>query len=189
MFSLNPNLGNADRAFRAIAAVALPDQAASVAKVERPPGLPGQFNGNETQEARMLSFNTYRRIFLASAWYDLAVTAVFATPWTLALLYALFATIHSALGLSPLQSLPPEGVLYANFFGSVVIVWATLRLRSGLVWLARYDAAARFMFSAAMIHALTSGASPLLWGFLVIELTFGILQLLPYKRTALQTPT
>lgn len=137
----------------------------------------------------MLNFNTYRRIFLASAWYDLAVTAVFATPWTLALLYALFATIHTALGLSPLQPLPPEGVLYANFFGSVVIVWAVLRLRSGMVWLARYDAAARFMFSAAMIYALTNGASPLLWGFLFIELTFGILQLLPYERTALQTPT
>ncbi|WP_298158760.1 hypothetical protein [Brevundimonas sp.] len=136
----------------------------------------------------MIGLNTYRRIFLASAWYDLVVTAVFATPWTLALLYALFATIHRALGISPMQPLPPEGVLYANFLGSVVIVWAVLRLRSGLVWLARYDAAARFMFSAAMIHALISGASPLLWGFLVIELTFGILQLLPFKNAAPQIP-
>lgn len=84
--------------------------------------------------------------------------------------------------------MPPEGVLYANFFGAVVITWAVLRLRSGMVWMARYDAATRFMFSAAMIHALASGASPLLWGFLVIELTFGILQLLPYERAALQTP-
>ena len=136
----------------------------------------------------MLSFNTYRRVFMASAWYDLVVTAVFATPWTLALLYALFATIHTALGLSPLQPLPPEGVLFTNFFGSVVIVWAFLRLRSGMVWMARYDAATRFMFSAAMIHALTSGASPLLWGFLVIELTFGIFQILPFEKTAPQVP-
>lgn len=132
----------------------------------------------------MLGFNTYRRIFMASAWYDIAVTGVFATPWTLALLYTLFGKIHAALGLSPLQPLPPEGVLFANFFGSVVIVWAVLRLRSGMVWMARYDAATRFMFSAAMIQALTSGASPLLWGFLVIELTFGVLQLLPYERVA-----
>jgi len=130
----------------------------------------------------MIGSNSYRRIFLASAWYDLVVTAVFATPWTLALLYALFATIHRALGISPMQPLPPEGVLYANFLGSVVIVWAVLRLRSGLVWMARYDAAARLMFSAAMIHALINGASPLLWGFLVIELTFGILQLLPFEK-------
>ena len=28
-------------------------------------------------------------------------------------------------------------VLYANFFGSVVIVWAILRLRSGMVWMGR----------------------------------------------------
>jgi len=136
----------------------------------------------------MIGLNSYRRIFLASAWYDLVVTAVFATPWTLALIYALFATIHRALGISPMQPLPPEGVLYTNFFGSVVIVWSVLRLRSGLVWLARYDAAARFMFSAAMIHALISGASPLLWGFLVIELSFGILQLLPFEKTAPQVP-
>ena len=136
----------------------------------------------------MLNFNTYRRIFLASAWYDLAVTAAFATPWTLTLVYALFATINTALGLSPLQPLPPEGVLYANFLGSIVTVWSVLRLRTGMVWMGRYDAAARFMFSAAMIHALASGASPLLWGFLVFELTFGILQLLPYESTANQTP-
>ena len=136
----------------------------------------------------MLSFNTYRRVFMASAWYDIAVTGVFATPWTLAMLYTLFDNIHAALGLNPLQPLPAEGVLFANFLGSVVIVWSVLRLRSGMVWMGRYDAATRFMFSAAMIHALASGASPLLWGFLVIELTFGILQLLPYERTAPQIP-
>jgi hypothetical protein len=132
----------------------------------------------------MLNLTTYRRIFMASAWYDIAVTGVFATPWTLALLYALFGKIHAALGLGPLQPLPPEGVLFANFLGSVVIVWAILRLRSGMVWMGRYDAATRFMFSAAMIHALASGASPLLWGFLAIELSFGILQLLPYEKAA-----
>ena len=136
----------------------------------------------------MLSFNTYRRVFMASAWYDIAVTGVFATPWTLALLYTLLDAIHAAFGLSPLQPLPPEGVLFTNFFGAVVIVWSVLRLRSGMVWMGRYDAATRFMFSAAMIYALTNSGSPLLWGFLVIELTFGILQLLPYERTALQTP-
>ncbi|ALL14097.1 hypothetical protein [Caulobacter henricii] len=136
----------------------------------------------------MLSSATYRRVFMASAWYDIAITGVFATPWTLALLYTLFGNIHASLGLRPLQPLPPEGVLFANFLGSVVIVWAVLRLRSGMVWMGRYDAATRFMFSAAMIHALASGASPLLWGFLVIELGFGILQLLPSERTAPQIP-
>ncbi len=113
---------------------------------------------------------------------------VFATPWTLALLYTLLDTVHAALGLSPLQPLPPEGVLYANFLGSVVIVWSVLHLRSGMDWMGRYDAATRFMFSAAMIYALTNGASPLLWGFLVIELTLGVLQLLPFETTTLQTP-
>jgi len=136
----------------------------------------------------MLRLATYRCVFLASAWYDIVITGVFATPWTLALLYALLGKIHASLGLTPLQPLPPEGVLFANFLGSVVIVWAVLRLRSGMVWMARYDAATRFMFSAAMIHALASGASPLLWGFLVIELTFGIVQLLPFEKTAPEIP-
>lgn len=134
----------------------------------------------------MLSPSTFRRIFLASAWYDLAVTAAFATPWTVGLLYGVFGAIHVWLGLPVLQPLSPEGLLFTNFFGSVVIVWAILRIRSGLIWLAPYDATTRLLFSAWMIHALLNGASPLLWGFLVVELAFGILQLLPTKPP--QTP-
>ncbi len=137
----------------------------------------------------MLGFTHYRRIFLASAWYDIAVTSAFATPWTLSLLYTLLGAIHAAVGFSPLQPLPPEGVMFANFLGCVVIVWAILRLRSGMVWMARYDAATRFMFSAAMIHALMNGASPVLWGFLVIELAFGVLQILPVESPGAQIPS
>lgn len=128
----------------------------------------------------MLLHATYRHIFRASAWYDLLVTAAFATPWTLALIYSVFALLHDRLGLPPLQKLSVEGVLFTNFFGSVVLVWALLRLRSDMIWMGRYDALTRALFSLWMIHALLQGASPLLWGFLVIEVAFAMLQVLPH---------
>lgn len=48
--------------------------------------------------------------------------------------------------------------------------------------LARYDAAGRWVFSAWMLNALLNGASPLLWGFLVVEPGFAVLQSLPLRR-------
>jgi hypothetical protein len=132
----------------------------------------------------MLSRPTAQRIFRASAWYDLIVTAPFVTPFSLALVYQLFDSLHAALGLPPLGTLPPEGMLFGNFFGSVVLVWATLRLRRDDLSFARYDAVARALFSLWMILALIAGASPLIWGLLVIELAFCVAQALPVSEKA-----
>ena len=126
----------------------------------------------------MLSTQAYRRVFRVSAWYDLIVTWPFAIPFTLALYWGgLLSWISALLGLPPLPALDVHGVLFANFTGSVVIVWSLARILSDDIRLARLDGLARLLFSAWMINALAQGATPLLYVFLLPEIGFGILQI------------
>lgn len=131
----------------------------------------------------MLSFRQYVRVMRASAWYDLVVTAAFVTPWTFVWLMSLLGRVDAALGVpGDLPELNMMMVLLGNLMGSVVLVWSVLRIHLGLAVFGRYDAAARFLFAAWQINALLNGASWLLIIFLVAEIVFGVVQLLPYGR-------
>lgn len=121
----------------------------------------------------------YLRLVRASALYDLLVTAPFATPWSLAWLLRQLDALGQWLGFAPLATFSPEALLLGNLLGSVVCVWAALRLASPSVTLGRYDAVARGLFALWQAWALYQGASPLLAMFLVIEIGFGIAQVWP----------
>lgn len=121
----------------------------------------------------------YLRLVRASALYDLLVTAPFATPWSLAWLLRQLDALGQWLGFAPLATFSPEALLLGNLLGSVVCVWAALRLASPSVALGRYDAVARGLFALWQAWALYQGASPLLALFLVIEIGFGIAQAWP----------
>ncbi|MEP5153675.1 hypothetical protein [Planktotalea sp.] len=122
-----------------------------------------------------------KKVFVASSWYDLAVSSPFALPFTLAFVWGgVMAPLHDVLGLSPLEALSPHSVLFANFFGSVVTIWATVRLYLADVRLAVFDGFGRMLFCIAMLNALMTGASPLIWFFFVPEFAFGALQITGY---------
>lgn len=123
----------------------------------------------------------FRRLYRLSAFYDLAVTWPYMTPFTLSIMWQLLDGAHDASGLPPLPALTTYAVLFANFFGTIVVIWSVLRLRLNDPILARYDAVGRFAFSTWMLVALLNGASPLIWGFFVIELSFAVLQFLPVR--------
>ncbi|ENZ79113.1 MULTISPECIES: hypothetical protein [Ralstonia] len=130
----------------------------------------------------MVSESTFLRIVRVSAWYDLIVTAPFATPWTFALLHQALSALAQALGIGSLPAFEPTHLLMANLMGSVVCVWSVLRLRQTSVALGRYDAVARWLFAAWQAYALASGATLLLVPFLIAEIGFGLLQSLPVGR-------
>ena len=126
----------------------------------------------------MIQASQYRSIVQASAWYDLVVTIGFVTPWT-------FAAIHTMLTLAA-QGLPGTfppfetvHVLMANLLGSIVTIWAILRIRDPQRQFGRYDAAARFLFAAWQMYAVAQGASVIILGFTVGEILFGVVQSLP----------
>lgn len=126
----------------------------------------------------MIHPHRYTRVVRASAWYDLIVTIGFATPWTFAAIHALLSTVAQGLP----GTMPPFDavhMLMANLLGSVVTVWAILRIRDPQIRYGRYDAAARFLFAAWQIYAVMHGASVIVLGFTAVEIAFGIVQALP----------
>jgi hypothetical protein len=126
----------------------------------------------------MIQPKQYRRIVRTSAWYDLVVTAGFATPWTFMAIHAMLANVAQGLpgAFPPFEA---AHVLMANLLGSIVVVWAVLRIRDPQLQFGRYDAAGRFLFAAWQIYAVLHGASALILGFTVFELAFGVVQSLP----------
>ncbi|GAA5017185.1 hypothetical protein [Streptomyces siamensis] len=123
----------------------------------------------------------YPRLVRASAWYDLAVTAGFATPWTYAVVHDALSSCGSALGLGALPELDPWQILYADLMGSVVVVWAVLRIVRPLPEHGLFDGFARTLFAAWQAYALAHGVSRLLWLFFSVEVAFGVLQLVPWR--------
>lgn len=128
----------------------------------------------------MLTNAAYLRVVRASAWYDLIATAGFATPWTFATVFSGLNALSGFLGVAQrFPAFAPEHLLMANLLGSLVILWAILRLREPRVVYGRYDAVGRGLFAAWQLYALTHGGHPLIWGFFVVEVVLGILQALP----------
>ncbi|WLH12088.1 hypothetical protein PSH58_25245 [Pseudomonas hefeiensis] len=127
----------------------------------------------------------YRRLVRGSAWYDLIVTAAFATPWSFAAVHGVLVSISQMLNLpGELPAFAPVHMLMANLLGSIVCVWAVLRIRDPQPLYGRYDAAGRFLFAAWQLYALLHGASAVLWVFLFFELVWGVMQVLPVRASS-----
>ena len=124
----------------------------------------------------------FRRVVLASAVYDLVVTAPFATPWTFAMAFGHLGAVNQALGGQPLPAFAPMQMLFALLMGSVVLVWSVLRLRGPTTQLGRYDAAARALFSLWMAWAWTQTGEPVLLLFLLPETSWALVQLWCVRR-------
>ena len=133
----------------------------------------------------MWTSTQYRRLVRGSAWYDLIVTAAFITPWSFAALHGVLLSVSQAFNLSgELPPFEPMHMLMANLLGSIVCVWAVLRIRDPQQVYGRYDAVGRFLFSAWLLYALLHGASSLLVIFLVFELAWGVAQVLPVRTSS-----
>lgn len=131
-----------------------------------------------------LSHVHYLKSVKVGAWYDLAAAAAFATPWSFELVYTLMRFAAQQLGFSgSLPDMQPIQVMFANMMGTVVVLWAVVRIRHPSVEFGRLDGAARVLFSAWMIYALAHGASMILLVFLLPELVFALLHAWPVAAT------
>jgi hypothetical protein len=115
----------------------------------------------------------------AGAVYDLVVSAVFATPWTAALMLAGFAGLHRALGLPGSPPSPPDAMtlMITSLFGTVVLMWSVARWRRPEPLLIGIDTAGRAAFSTWFVWALWQGQTPIFAMFLALELFWGAAQL------------
>lgn len=125
-----------------------------------------------------MSNSNYLTLVKASAVYDLILTTAFAIPFVAGLKISLLQQLHLALNLSgTFPDFESVHLFFVNLMGSVVVIWSVLRLRRPLEIYGYYDALSRFLFSFAMIYALTVGqASQLILFLLVPELAWGVVQ-------------
>lgn len=140
----------------------------------------------------MKKFSTpsFRRVVYFSAFYDLVVTSPFGTPWSFRIIQEYLSLVNQMLGGGVLPIFEGFHLLMANLLGSLVIVWSILRLRHPEPLLGRYDGAARMLFSLWMAFTLVTTGEPILWLFLVPELTWGVIQWWPVEsgeRHSLET--
>lgn len=129
---------------------------------------------------------TYRKIYRTSAWYDLIITWPFATPLTFEMFRTTMNDLHAHFGMGGVPPLTLHGMLFTNFFGVIVVLWSIVRLKLDMPILGRYDAASRFAFATLMGTTAMAGGSPFLWGYMAVEIVFGILQLLPVQDAQTQ---
>jgi hypothetical protein len=128
----------------------------------------------------MISVNRNLQIVRVSAFYDLVVTAGFMTPWTAGLVVKGFAVVSGMLALNrPVPTLGITSMLFANLFGSVVVIWSLWRLRQPSRSIGLYDALARIMFAVWQLVAVVHGASFMILAFTCFEVGFAIAQILP----------
>ena len=108
------------------------------------------------------------------------VTVWFATPWTYALVHGVLSALGDTLRLGGMPALDPMQTLYANLMGSVVVVWALLRIVKPVPLHGLFDGIARALFAMWQAYALGHGATRLVWLFFVVEVAFGVVQLVPW---------
>jgi len=131
----------------------------------------------------MWSQSGYRGLVRASGWYDLLVTAAFVTPWSLMALHGLLRQLSLQWGLSgDLPEFAPLHGMMANLMGSIVCVWSVLRIRDPQAQFGRYDAVGRLLFASWQGYALMQGATQLLWGILLMEVFWAVLQVWPVRE-------
>lgn len=133
-----------------------------------------------------MTSENYLRVVRASAWYDVAATAAFTTPWTFAAVHRALNAVADAVGASRLPAFGAEHMLFANLLGSVVLVWAALRLWRTTAAYGVFDGVARVLFLTWQAVALANGASALVWPFLMFEAAFAVAQLLPWLGRGLR---
>ena len=132
----------------------------------------------------MISELGFLRVVKAGAWYDVISTGLLATPWTFNFMLTTLAQINAALGLGgAIPVYQPIFGIFGNLLGSIVLVWAILRLRSPEVRFGRYDAACRALYTIWMVYALTQGFSIILLGYIIPEIILGVAQILPVRET------
>lgn len=137
----------------------------------------------------MWSATQYRKLVRASGIYDLLITLGFVTPWSFAWLHQWLGSLHGTLGLTGQVPLfDPMHVMMANLMGSIVCVWSWLRIRDPQQSFGRYDAVARLLFASWQLYALAHGASGLIWGVLLLEVSWAIVQLIPVRAQQAPVP-
>jgi len=99
-----------------------------------------------------------QRAVKTSAIYDLVTCLPLALPGIAGVYLAILDTLNGAVGLGgQVGELSPLAMMFINFLGSMLSIWAIMRLINPSWGNALTDVAVRFFFSIAMLNAIMNG--------------------------------
>lgn len=121
----------------------------------------------------------YRRVVWFGGLYDFLVTFPFALPGLVGIQLATLEKVQGWLGLAGrFPVFDPFQLFFLNLFGSIVVIWAALRIAKPEPLFGLADGIARVMFSSLMLYYLAVWGIPqIVWLFVVPEIVFGVAQL------------
>ena len=121
----------------------------------------------------------YRRIVRFGGLYDLIVTFPFALPGLVGVQLGTLEMTQGWFGLSgQFPVFEPLHLFFLNLFGSIVTIWAVLRIAKPEPLFGLADGIGRAAFSSLMLYYLVVWSIPqVVVLFVVPEILFGIAQL------------
>lgn len=125
-----------------------------------------------------------RRLLRGLTGFEFALGCAFAIPGGAELVFRMLETARTFLDL-PGDTRPADGpveALFVAMFGCMIALWAAVRLLVPSARLILADLVARVPVSLCLIRAIVTGASPVLAGFLVLEVAGGILEAVALHR-------
>lgn len=99
-----------------------------------------------------------QRAVKTSAIYDLATCLPLALPGVAGVYLTILDSLNGAVGLGGhVGELSPLAMMFINFLGSLISIWAVMRLINPSWGNALTDVAVRTLFSIAMLNAILGG--------------------------------
>jgi len=126
----------------------------------------------------MADLNTQlARAVKTSAIYDLATCLPLALPGVAWLYLIVLDTLNGAAGLGgQVGELSPLAMMFVNFLGSLISIWAVIRLINPSWANGLTDIAVRTLFSIAMLNAIFNGVPGLISVLWVCEMVLLLVQ-------------
>jgi hypothetical protein len=117
------------------------------------------------------------RAVKTSAIYDLVTCLPLALPGIAGVYLMVLDTLNGAVGLGgQVGDLSPLAMMFINFLGSLISIWAVLRLINPSWANGLTDVAVRTLFSIAMLNAILNGVPGLVAVLWVCELGLLLVQ-------------
>lgn len=117
------------------------------------------------------------RAVKTSAIYDLVTCLPLALPGVAGIYLSILDTLNGAIGLGgAVGALSPLSMMFINFLGSLISIWAVLRLINPSWANGLTDVVVRTFFSIAMLNAIMNGVPGLVGVLWACELALLLVQ-------------
>lgn len=125
---------------------------------------------------------SFSSIIRSSGIYDIVIMIPFAIPGVVAWTMNQISNIHNSLSLSgTVPEFSSFHLLFINIMATITIVWSVLRVRNPIPLYGLYDTVTRILIAAIMlVYLLQYNVSQIMWLFLLVEVTWAVLQINGY---------